>query len=154
VRTLIIRIDPLQRNIRMPLTTEVIWRIFNQTSRWVPDPPLIINGSIWRPEERRLAAQLRRPGVPAKDDSSPGPVVQLRPAKGRFGIKTTYSWSEANQPFRVDLGFWSGSDLPTERAAHPGPEFPAFGGQEALEVGSDTARTGGVVREPFGSFAE
>ena len=42
----------------------------------------------------------------------------------------------------------------TERAADPGAEVPAFGGQEALEIGADTARTRGDVREPSGSFLE
>jgi hypothetical protein len=44
--------------------------------------------------------------VSAKDREPPTPVVHLCRAKGRFGIRRSYSWSELDQPFRVDLGFW------------------------------------------------
>jgi hypothetical protein len=38
------------------------------------------------------------------ESSFEDPVVHLCRAKGRFGIKKSYSWSEADQPFRVALG--------------------------------------------------
>jgi hypothetical protein len=58
------------------------------------------------------AAALRTAGIgapspfaraPAKDRDPPDPVVR---AKGRFRIRKSYSRSEADQPFLVDLGFW------------------------------------------------
>src|SRR5208282_2737462 len=61
------------------------------------------------------AAALRTAGIGApspfrprstKDRSPPDPVVHLCRAKGRFRIRKSYSRSEADQPFRVDLGFW------------------------------------------------
>ena len=36
----------------------------------------------------------------------PDPVVHFRRAKGRFAIRRGYSWSEPDQPLRVDVGFW------------------------------------------------
>jgi hypothetical protein len=44
--------------------------------------------------------------VSAKDRNPPDPVAHLCRAKGRFRIRKSYSRSEADQPFRVDLGFW------------------------------------------------
>ena len=44
--------------------------------------------------------------APAKDRSPPDPVVHFRRAKGRFAIRRGYSWSEPDQPLRVDVGFW------------------------------------------------
>jgi hypothetical protein len=38
--------------------------------------------------------------APAKDRSPPDPVVHFRRAKGRFAIRRSYSWSEADQPLR------------------------------------------------------
>ena len=45
--------------------------------------------------------------APAKDRSPLHPVVHFRRAKGRFAIRRSYSWSEADQPLRVDVGFGS-----------------------------------------------
>ena len=47
--------------------------------------------------------------VSAKDRVPPTPVIHLCRAKGRFGIRKSYSWSETDQPLQVDLGFWVGS---------------------------------------------
>jgi hypothetical protein len=57
-------------------------------------------GKVWN--RRNPAVRL----APAKGRSPPNPVVHLCRAKDRFGIRKSHSWSEADQPFRVDVGFW------------------------------------------------
>jgi hypothetical protein len=127
-----------------------------------------------RPLLRRLADLLEAEpplsGFEAEDTAHPRPLQTVSYATAGRAASWGLAGSGAIDPSfsgwcRPLLGIQAAGRLPlavrdpgepwrgllakvTERAAHPGAEVPAFGGQEALEVGSDTARTGGDIREP------